>query len=482
MSGTTPPSSTPAGTKPNPKWVTDAERRLLAWRADPCLWCKDVLGIDLTEGQKMLANSIVNNKRVVCRSANGMGKTFLAAVFTLWYCSTRKGVVLATAPTWYQVQRRLWAEVCKLYDKAKVELGGELLRDGCRWKIGPYWEASGISTRDTSNFQGGHAENYFIIFDEAQGVESGIWEAAESMMMGGKARWLAIGNPLEARGEFYRTFKRPDEWTGVTLSALDHPNYVNQREDIPGATTYEWVEERRQMWGENDPRWVARVLGEFPDMGSDRVIPPGFIETADSEGGCDIREGYHLGVDVARFGEDETVIAVVKNNILEREIRLAGADGLKVAGRVIKLARKLKIKRKDAKKRIHVDTIGVGASVVDSMRAEKWKVDAVNFAEKPRGSYSDDYGPMDFANQRAEFYWAARELFRERKVSVPSKFGSTWEELAEPGYHFNRRGDMVIEPKEEVKKRLGRSPDGADAFILALTRHVNTKPGIFLLR
>jgi len=451
-------------------WADLARKRLEVWMNSPEIWAREVLGVELTEPQNRFAQLVVSNKRTAVRSANGMGKTHGAAVLLLWFCSTRKGIVLSTAPTWSHVKHRLWGEVAKLYRSSQLPLGGDFLPDGCRWRLGDYWEAFGLSTNDESNFQGGHAENLLILFDEAQGVDAKIWGAAESMMVGQKARWLVIGNPLEPKGDFHKAFSKPAEWATATLSALEHPNYIAGEERIPGAVTREWVNERREAWGENDPRYQARILGEFPEQGDDRVVPNAYLEKAVKALAQDSDEGIHIGVDVARFGTDETVLLVMRDGVVEQEKRYAGLDGLQVAGAVQVLAKEVGVTSKDALRRIHIDPIGVGASVMDSLKAVGWKCDAVNFAEKPRGTYRDECGDMAFANQRAELWWACRELLRLNRLCIPSRFGHTWEELSEPGYHYDSKGRLVVEAKDKVKARLGRSPDGADAVCLALAR------------
>lgn len=457
--------------------TSQAEDRLRLWRDSPADFIWDVLGCRLTDQQREVIDALVNNKRVAVRSGNGLGKTHLAACTILWFLYTRESFILSTGPTASHVRTHLWGNVRKLWNASRIPLGGELLTTAIR--LAPYWEAQGIATNDPSNFQGGHAENLLLIFDEAQAVDPEFWEAAESMMSGKNARWLVIGNPLEAKGEFYRAFRRPEEWASVTLSALDHPNYKTKDEIIPGATTYEWVEDRRQGWGEDDPRFIARVLGEFPEAGDDRVVPIGFLDRCADGDACEEGEGVHLGVDVARFGSDETVISVVKDNVLLEEIKLANLDGNEVSGHVIKVAQKNGIGRSSAM-RIHVDVIGIGASAVDALKDSGWKVDSVDFSNKQRGIYGEECGPMEFANLRAEMYWAARELLRLKKACVPRKFGTTWEELTEGGYSYDRKGRLLVEPKKDIKKRLGRSPDGADAFVLSLARNRRRVPQIYI--
>ena len=475
-------NSTSLATTTKISGLVEGGARLIArWQVDPALWCRHVLGCELTAQQAEVADALVENQRVAVRSGNGLGKTYLAASLALWWLSTGKGIVITTAPTWHHVQSILWQEMARLFNGSVVPLGGEFLPKSCRWNLGDQWQAFGRSTDNPSAFHGAHHDRVLVIFDEAQAIPSQIYDAAEGMMTATNSRFLIIGNPLEARGAFYKAFGRPDAWQGLTLSAMGHPNLLDGKEIIKGAVSAEWVEERKREWGERDPRYMARVLGEFPDTAGDSIVPLAWLESADKAKGGDTDEGFHFGVDVARYGADESVIAVLENNRLIEEIRLSGLDGNQLAGHVIKVAKQRGITQDEGRERIHIDPIGVGASLLDALKAEHWRVDAVNFAEKARGNYGDLVGKdMGFANLRAECYWVARESIRQNTASVPSKFGSTWEELAEGGYSYDRKGRLLIESKDKIKRRLGRSPDGADAFTLALARRAGTAPRIFL--
>lgn len=447
----------------------------------------DVLGLKtskeipngITEQQVQIVDALRDNKRVAVRSANGIGKTFLAGLIALHFGTTRESLVITTAPTAEHVKTKLWGEIRGLHENSAVPLGGELLTT--RLKMGPKWEIIGLSTKNPNNFQGGHADHILIIFDECQDITQVIWDAAESMMMGYNARWLVIGNPLDARGPFYKCFQRRSEWFPITLSALDHPNYIHRREIIKGATTYEWCEEKRLIWGERDPRYFARVLGQFPVSGSDRVVPLGFLEECNdlTDTHPDPDDGIHLGIDVARYGTDESVICVLRDGLLLEEIRLSSMNGQEIAGAVVRAALEHGLTKKDGKERLHVDEIGVGASVVDFLNDMKWGCDPVNFAAAPRGMWSELDGGQEYLNLRAECYWAVRERLRNHTLIIPDDFGETWEELSEPGYTFPR-GKLKIEEKDAIKKRISRSPDGADAVALAQARRMNRRVGVIV--
>lgn len=447
------------------------------WQNDAQAFATEALGEPFTDQQMPIVRSITGqigkggHKRTLVKSGNSLGKTNIAAKLLLWHGGTRPGYTLTSAPSWSQVQTKLWAEADRLYRRALVPLGGRWMPDSCRWKFGGYWFAHGVSTKDESNLHGGHTKHLFVMFDEAQGIPGVLWDAAEGMMQGEHARWLCIGNPLEARGRFYSNFRKRDEWNALTMSALEHPNVISGEELIPGAVTRDWVEERRREWGEEDPRFLARVLGQFPASAQNLVVSMGYLEKAAEDKGREDGRGLHVGVDVARFGDDESIISTTEDSALVTEDRYAGKDGNELAGIVIAHCRCLGMVPEDAPERIHVDSIGVGAALVDAMAAEGWYVDSVNFGAGPRNNAPDLHGEeMLFANLRAEAYWTVRELLRRGKAHVPAEFGKTWEELAEPTYKYNRRSALLVEEKDKVKARLNRSPDGADAYALALCR------------
>lgn len=451
--------------------------KMLEWRRWPQVAATEIFGEPFTAQQLEIADPLFaplsegGKKRVICKSGNGPGKTNAFAKILLIWDLTRQGYIVSTAPTWNQVQTKLWAEVARVRKLSKFPLGGKFLPDSCQIKHGAYWYAHGVSTTEEANISGGHAPSVLALFDEAHGIRGAIWDGVEGMMAGGEwCRTGAVGNPLQASGRFYQNF-RSAFWHKVTLSCLDHPNVKEQRIVIPGAVTYEWVQERLEEWGETDPRYLAKVLGQFPEGGSNLVVSIGMLENAIENDGHESGIGVHCGIDVARFGDDETIFCWTRDGRLEEEQRFAGKDGNEIAGLLITEAKQRGLTVNDAASRLHVDSIGIGASVMDALSDSGWYADGVNFGAGPRGNYADLHGEEAlFANLRAESYFNVRELLRRNLASVPAQFGSTWEELTEPTYSYNRRSALIVEEKSKVKARLGRSPDGADAFALALCR------------
>lgn len=449
------------------------------WEKDPQLAATEMLGEPFTEQQMEVVTPLFaplsegGKKRIIVRSGNSIGKTnAMAKILLIWDVLKVGGYIVSTAPNWKQVRTKLWGEIARIRKQTPIPLGGTFLPDSCQIKHGEYWLAHGVSTKDEeASISGGHAPFVLVLFDEAHGIHAKIWDGAEGMMAGGEwCRTLAIGNPLYGSGRFYRNF-RSKAWHSVGLSALDHPNVKEQKIVIPGAVTYEWVEEMREEWGEDSPQFQAKVLGQFPEGGSDLVVSLSMLDKAAAGDGHEDGVGIHVGVDVGRFGDDPTLFCWTNDGRLEDEQRFSGKDGNEVAGLLIKECEARGLTPNDAAARIHIDNIGIGASVIDALSDAGWYADGVNFGAGPRGAYADIHGEgMLFANLRAEALFTVRELLKRNLASVPERFADTWEELTEPTYSYNRRSALIVEEKSKVKGRLGRSPDGADAFALALCR------------
>ena len=219
------------------------------------------------------------------KSGNGLGKGFSAAAAILWFlCCHDPAVVLSTAPTFRQVRHVLWREVHRHYHRAGASpagsnLGGKLLDTRLELAEGRF--ALGLSADSDEEFQGFHSPNMLIVVDEAEGVEEQIYEAIEGVMTSENCRLLLIGNPTTATGPFPRAFYEDRElYHTITISALECPNVVEGKVVIRGLTTLRWVEERKKVWGEENPIYQARVLGEFPDAEEDTLIPLSWIERA----------------------------------------------------------------------------------------------------------------------------------------------------------------------------------------------------------
>ena len=421
----------------------------------PVRFAGEVLGVNLWSRQEEVLEALRNHQKVAVKSGNGLGKGYSAAVAILWFlCCHDPAVVLSTAPTFRQVRHVLWREVHRLYRRANYSLGGKLLDTRLEMSEGRF--ALGLSADSDEEFQGFHSPNMLIVVDEAEGVEETIYEAIESLMTSENCKLLLIGNPTTTSGGFRRAFYEDRElYRTVTISAMDSPNVKEGRVDIRGLVSRRWVEERKKVWGEENPIYQARVLGEFPDQGEDMLIPLSLLEAAVKREMPEpsATEPVILAVDVARFGSDKSVILRRRGTVVEEIDGYRGMDTMKLAGRVIDA-----MNRCDPDE-VVVDEVGIGAGVVDRLREQGYRVQGVNVGMAARDS---DH----FANLRAEGFWNLRQLFLEGGVEIPSD-NELVGQLAGLRYTFNSLGRVIIESKEDMRRRGAASPDKADAMMLA---------------
>ena len=306
---------------------------------NPLEFAKDILRVELWSKQEEVLSALLENRRVAVKSGNGLGKGYCAAVAVLWflYCHD-PAIVLSTAPTFRQVRHVLWRQIRRLYRRAPDVLGGKIL--DTRWELAEDRYAIGLSADTADQFQGFHSPNMLIVVDEAEGVSDEIYEAVEAVMTSASPRLLLIGNPTTVTGAFRRAFYQERRlYYTVTISALDSPNVTSNKVVVPRLTTAEWVEERRETWGENNPIFLARVLGEFPDQAEDTLIKLSDIEAAvedqarsTDEDRLDESEETVLAVDVARFGSDRSVILRRRGNRVEDIQTFQKLDTMQLAG------------------------------------------------------------------------------------------------------------------------------------------------------
>ena len=281
-------------------------------RRDPLFFSRHVLGGEQPwAGQARILAALRDRKRVAVRSGHGVGKTWTAARAAIWFLySHPHSIVLTTAPTHRQVRSILWAEIRRQVRGARIPLGGRMTET--RLVLDDDWFALGLSTDEPERFQGFHAEHLLLIFDEAPGVPEDIYEAARGLLTSRHARVLLIGNPVSPRGPFYDAFRNP-LWHTFHIPCTACPNVTAGRVIYPKLVTAEWVESQRQEWGAESPTFRSRVLGEFPEEADTQLIPLAWLHAAQERALNCPAPGSNLviGVDVARYGADRTVILLL---------------------------------------------------------------------------------------------------------------------------------------------------------------------------
>lgn len=429
------------------------------YREEPVRFFREVLGITPWGRQQEILDAVARYPKVAVRSGHKVGKSISAAGVALWWVATRPGArVVLTSASYRQVRSILWRELRTLHTATRRPIGGELHLDpdsGLQFPDGR--EVVGFSTTEPERMSGISGAHLLFILDEASGIPAEIFEAIEGNRAGG-AKVLMLSNPTRTSGTFFEAFNTKREfWHPLHISAEESPNVREGRIVIPGLATREWVEEKRREWGETSPLYQVRVRGDFPSQAENAIIPLVLVEDATGRWAETPADGrLILGVDVARFGDDETVIFPVRGPRAMEPIVIKGMDTVNVAGKVLETARTLRTPGEQPL--VKVDVIGVGAGVYDHLsRSSDVEAVSVNVSN---AATEDGYALI-----RDQLWFSLKSWLATGAVPSDAKLEA---ELVAPTYAFDTQGRTKVEPKEQIKQRLGRSPDRADALALAV--------------
>lgn len=401
-----------------------------------------------------------------------MGKTSCVAWVVLWGVLVFDDIKIpTTASVWRQLSKFLWPEIHKwagLLDWEKIgrepfDANRELL--GLSLRRLPTCEAFAVACRDPATIEGAHARVIVYIFDEAKTIPDMTWDAAEGAFSqagtdtDALAFAIAISTPGVPQGRFYDIHRQAlglGEWW---------VRHITLEESIAaGQVSREWAETRKEQWGEQSAVYINRCLGEFASSEEDSIIPLAWIELANQrwrewdDSGRPAVDGQHvLGVDVARFGEDRSAVAErIGDTIINLEV-WGKTDTMETAGKV-----KTKLRNK-----AYIDVIGIGAGVVDRLKEQGCDVIGVNFAGGT--NRKDKSGEIEMLNIRAGAWWGMRERLEPNsgeEIKLPPD-DELVGDLTAPRYSYTSSGKLKVESKEDIRKRLGRSPDVGDAVVLA---------------
>lgn len=423
--------------------------RFAAYRDRPVAFVTDVLGATPQPYQQAILAACAAEDRIVWRAGHGVGKTCLLSWVLMWWLLTRPfSRVLILAPAFErQVGRYLLPEVRRWARRAPADLPIHVGTVSVEVQGHERsWFALGVQASDPEKVEGGHAESLAVLADEAKGLSAEVIAALHGTQTSttGDRLYLLASVPGAPSGPFYDAF-RNGLWatfhTPATESAV-----------VAGG----WIEERRAEWGEGSPVFQARVMAEFPEQDEGVLIKLSDLEAA--VGRRISREddeppALAFGVDVARYGGDRSVLAVWRGMKLERLDVRQGLDTMALASWISS-----EINRQNPQAVI-VDEIGVGSGVVDRLiQLGHPQVAGLNVGSA--ATRSDI-----FMNRRAEVYWDLREAFERGEVSIPNN-EALLAELSALRYAYSQHGRIKLEAKEETKRRVGRSPDLADALAL----------------
>lgn len=450
-------------------YLLDAARALEApetdYKRDPVSWARDTLGSALWARQRAVMESVRDNPRTAVPSCHSTGKSHVAAATVCWWLSVHApgtAFVITTAPTGAQVKGVLWRYINKMHKRGKLPGRVNLTE----WYIDGELVALGRkpADHDPTALSGFHAPHILVVIDEGSGVAASIWDALSTLGAGGHARILVIGNPDQPVGEFATVCKPGSGWNVIRIGYRDTPAWTGEDvapEVLASLISPEWVEDRRKRWGEKSAMFQAKCEGRFPAQGSPFAIIPHDMATA-----CrylELPEGqpHEAGVDVGAGG-DLTVVRERRGPRAGRFVEFTDSDPMRTVGRILEALRDWGVRK------VKVDGTGIGWGIYGSLREaltpEGVEVVSVKFGDGPGPGYEDR-----FLNLRARVWWdVGRENSRLKTWDLSACDDDTINELCAPEYVIlDSRGKIKVEPKTEVIKRLGVSPDHADALLLA---------------
>lgn len=420
----------------------------LADEDGPDVWQIEVLEHIKEEYAKSnnLQQAIVGAIRIAVSSGHGPGKTALVAWIIHWFMSCfRNPQVVVTANTKTQLTTKTWRELSKWHSMSLHKHWFDWSATTFKFKETPeLWCANAIpwSEHNSEAFAGTHEENVLIIFDEASAVADIIWEVTEGAMTTKNCIWVVFGNPTKNTGMFAQCFKRfRHRWWNKKVDS-------RTAKMTDKALIQEWIDD----YGEDSDFVRVRVRGEFPRAGDLQLIPVDVVEAAVARE-CEVPVGAPrvMGVDVARYGSDMSVIARRHGRKLEPLSKFRGLDTMELASVV---AAAIRDERPDM---VFVDGTGIGAGVIDRLRQLGHEVIEVHAGSKP-----DPGNEKVYYNKRIEM-WMRMAVWL-KTADIP-RDPELYDDLIGPEYHYDLKMRMRLEPKENMKKRGLASPDCAEALV-----------------
>lgn len=472
------------------------------YQNDPVAFCYDVLKVEhLWEKQIEILEEL--NKpphRVLCAASHAVGKSFISACYVLFtfFCFP-DSITITTAPTQRQVEDVLWRQIRSLNIIDPKLFRGQ---HKPRLEISKTWYAMGFTPNSGDALQGIHPKSgtMTIVFDEAVGIPREIWEACNGLD-NDDVRWLCIFNPTETTCQAFVEWQDPrSHWKNITISGMEHPNIeaelLGLPPIVPGAIRLNHYNDLLVKWSEpvqgtphaTDVEWPpksgiflrpntlaqSRCLGQFPIVSLDTVWNAQSIDTAlTAQQEVDANLPIEIGVDVARKGDDYSVICVRRGNCCLDLQRRNGLLTQELFGEIKNTVRNIAIDEGINEKSIliKVDVTGIGWGVFDMLYAENYNAIDIDF-----GSRAIEYDK--YPNKRCELHFQAAEKAQHRQLDLTRIDKELHPFIRKQAlgmqYEFDGKGRRQLESKKTTKAKLKMSPDDLDAIALAFYDEIET--------
>jgi hypothetical protein len=431
---------------------------------------REVFQVEPDAWQGEFLEAFVTNQRLALKACKGPGKTtVLAWVIWLYLVTRPHPKVVATSITGDNLRDNLWTELAKWQGKSPLlqaaftwtaERIFSKQHPETWWASARTWRKDADASQQADTLAGIHADYLLFVLDEAGGIPDSVAATAEAGLAnadeaaGREAKLCIAGNPTKTEGPLWRacTSERGLWWVKEISSAPDDPNRTPR-------VSKTWAQQQIDQYGRDNPWVLVNVFGQFPPGQSNSLLSLADA-TAASQRSLGLVE-YNdaakvLGVDVARFGDDESVIFARQGRAAFRPKTFRNLDLMALADQVAMAMERFK---PDA---VFIDQTGVGGGVVDRLRQLGHRVTGVDFGGKSANPRC--------VNKRAECWWTMAEWTRNGGA-IPDS-AELLQEMTAPVYSFNAAGKLVLESKQSLKDRGYSSPDKADALALTFASPV----------
>ena len=311
------------------------EVRYSEYRDDPVGFVENILGAagKPYSKQREMLEAAAKSRRVSVAGANGCGKGWVLARLILWWVETRaQAKVVVLSSTNRQVCEVLWQELAAVCDTAGDALTGKLTKG--KYVISPERFAIGFATNNPDNIHGFHSPELLLIVDEAHAVRESHFDAAVRL---NPSRTLLAGNAFSTSGTFYESHHaKRHHYHHMRISAYETPNLTGEEPAAPGLINADDIADKALQWGADHPKFIAAVYAQFPDALEDSLVGRAAVEDAmhedapSGEGAPteeeDAQQPVYIGVDVGRFGDNESVLCA-RRGAARRRAQVVRARG-----------------------------------------------------------------------------------------------------------------------------------------------------------
>lgn len=440
-----------------------AAAQIRRWRDEPVSFVRECLGLEPDPWQADVLAAFPKHRQIAGSACKGPGKTAVMSWLGWNFLLTRPHPkVPCTSITGDNLKDGLWTEFALWQKRSPI------LQRAFQWTkerifsvqhpetwyaSARTWPRDADPTQQANTLAGLHADYLLFLVDEVSDIPDGVVSAAEAALASGvETKLVIMGNPTRTEGPLYRAVVTNDRrnWFVVHINGDPDDPKRSPRIDL------KWAREQIEKYGRDSYVVRVNILGQFPTRQADKLLDIADVEAAMQrtlaprawEG-----EARVIGADIARYGDDASTFFPRQGRMAFQVKEFRGLDTVQVGDELIRSIEKWRAHA------ANVDEGGVGAGTLDHCRNRGYghKVYGVQFGMRAQEHER-------FENRRVEMHWRAAEWVKGGGCLPKDPLLA--QELAAPIYWFDKRGRVCLEQKADIKKRIGRSPDRADGFVL----------------